>query len=98
MKTKLFMVALFGTVLFSCAPKVVTPAPPPPPIAEANVMTPALAEGKSLYENNCAKCHSLYDRNQFTAEQWTPITLSMAKKANIDESTRQKIYNYLTMK
>jgi len=88
------MVAFVGTVLFSCAPKVVTPAAPPAP--PADVLSPALAEGKSLYENNCAKCHDLYDRRQFTAEQWTPITISMAKKAKIDEATRVKIYNYLT--
>lgn len=96
MKIKLVMVAFVGTVLFSCAPKVVTPAPPP--VVVANVMTPALAEGKSLYENNCAKCHSLYDRHQFTAEQWTPIVLRMQKNAKIQDSERDLIYNYLTMK
>ncbi len=95
MKIKLLMVALVGTVLFSCAPKVITPSPP---VVVANVMTPALAEGKNLYENNCAKCHSLYDRHQFTAEQWTPIVLRMQKNAKIQDFERDLIYNYLTMK
>ncbi len=110
MKTKLVMVALFGTVLFSCAPKVVTPAPPPvvevkkeevkkeevKPAVE--VLTAELAEGKYLYENNCAKCHKLFDRHEYTAQQWMPITLSMQKKAKIQDIEREKIYNYLTMK
>jgi len=96
MKTKLVMAALLGTVLFSCAPKVVTP--PTPPAAPANVLTPALAEGKNLYENNCAKCHKLFDRHEFTAEQWKPIVLRMQKNANIQDLEREKIYNYLTMK
>lgn len=94
MKIRLVMVALIGTVLFSCAPKVVTPAPPP----VANVMSPALAEGKNLYENNCAKCHKLYDRKDFSAEEWTPIVMRMQKKAQISDANRDLIYNYLTMK
>ena len=96
MKTKLVMVALVGTALFSCAPKVITPASPS--LAPANVMTPALVEGKNLYENNCGKCHNLYDSQEFTAEQWRPIVLRMQPKAKIQDSERELIYNYLTMK
>lgn len=96
MKTKLVMVALVGTALFSCAPKVITS--PPPPLAPANVMTSALVEGKNLYENNCGKCHNLYDSHEFNAEQWKPIVLRMQPKAKIQDSERELIYNYLTMK
>ena len=98
MKTKLVIVALFGTLLFSCAPKVVSPAAPPVVEVKATALTPELAEGKNLYENNCAKCHKLYDRHEFSAEEWTPITLRMQKKAKIQDAEREKIYNYLTAK
>ena len=92
------MVALFGTLLFSCAPKVVTPVAPPVVEAKSDVLSPELAEGKNLYENNCAKCHKLFDRHEYTPQQWMPITLSMQKKAKIQDVEREKIYSYLTMK
>ena len=72
--------------------------PPPAPVAIATVMTPELAEGKNLYENNCAKCHRLYEAHSFSAEEWKPIVASMQKKAHLDDLQGQKIYNYLTMK
>lgn len=55
-----------------------------------------LAEGKSLYGMNCAKCHELYDAKTFTPEEWTPIVLRMQKKARISDEQREKIYAYLT--
>lgn len=63
----------------------------------ATVMTPELAEGKSLYDNNCANCHKLYDAKDFSAEEWKPIVSRMLKKAHLDDLQGQKIYNYLTM-
>ena len=49
------------------------------------------------YENNCAKCHKLYNAKDYTAEQWKPILVSMQKKAKITDQEREKIYTYLTM-
>jgi hypothetical protein len=60
------------------------------------ITSETLAEGKSLYGMNCAKCHELFDANKFTAEEWTPIVLSMQKKAGISDEQREKIYAYLT--
>lgn len=66
--------------------------------AVATVMTPELAEGKELYDNNCAKCHRLYRADEFSAEEWKPIVTRMQKKAHLDDLQGQKIYNYITMK
>lgn len=67
------------------------------PVKEKSVITAeVLAEGKSLYGMNCAKCHELHDANSFTAEEWTPIVLRMQKKAKISDEQREKIYAYLT--
>ena len=55
-----------------------------------------LAEGKSLYGMNCAKCHSLYDAKDFTAQEWSPIVMRMQKEAGISDEQREKIYAYLT--
>jgi mono/diheme cytochrome c family protein len=102
MKTKILAVAFFAIVLYSCGGS--KPVPPPinttykVPTVEAKQADSAsdLAEGKSLYENNCAKCHSLYNPKDFNAEQWKPILLDMQKKAKISDEQREKIYGYLT--
>ena len=60
------------------------------------ITSETLAEGKSLYGMNCAKCHELYDAKSFTAEEWTPIVMRMQKKAKISDEHREKIYAYLT--
>lgn len=93
MKFKIIGLFLLGITIYSCSPKVV------PQVSEVkNVLSPEMVEGKMLYENNCAKCHKLYDTKQFTAEEWTPIVLRMQKKTRIDDATRDKIYAYVTMK
>ncbi|GAA4071879.1 cytochrome c [Flavobacterium cheonanense] len=97
MKTKILAVVLFAIVLYSCGGSKSVP-PPPPPAVEAKQPENAsdLAEGKSLYENNCAKCHDLFKPKDFSAEQWKPILLDMQKKAKISDEQRDKIYNYVT--
>lgn len=62
------------------------------------MLSPELAEGKDLYENNCAKCHELYNPKKFTAEQWTPILIDMQKNTDLTDEQRVKVYNYVTMK
>ncbi len=107
MKTKFLAVALFAIVLYSCGGSKSVPPPPTPPPLNTTYKVPTveakqadsasdLAEGKSLYENNCAKCHSLYNPKDFNAEQWKPILLDMQKKAEISDEQREKIYSYLT--
>jgi len=103
MKTKIIAVAFFAIVFFSCGGSKSIPPPPPPmittptPTVEENQADSAsdLAEGKSLYENNCAKCHSLYNPKDFSKESWKPILLDMQIKAGISDEQREKIYNYV---
>ena len=54
-------------------------------------------EGKTLYENNCGKCHELYDTKAFSAEKWKPIVENMRKKARLSEADGLKIFNYVAM-
>ncbi len=91
MKLKRILVAVVGIFIFSCSPKVAV-------VSEvAKPLTPELAEAKLIYENNCAKCHKLYQPESRTAEQWQPILLKMQKKAKISDADREKIYSYVTM-
>lgn len=113
MKLRIVSLFLLGVLLYACSPKVVpvvtevkappaAPTPPPTPTTEVTTevttLTAELAEGKNLYENNCAKCHELYDRKQFSGAQWSPILYRMQKEAGISDADREKIYNYVTMK
>lgn len=110
MKYKVFVIALITTFIYSCASKSSVPTAEvkkeevkiesvkPVVLVKNTVMTAELAEGKSLYENNCAKCHKLYDVNSYSAEEWKPIVARMQKKAHLDDLAGQKIYNYVSMK
>jgi len=91
MKTRAVTLVVLGMFVFSCAPKIVTPI-----AEEKKGLTPELAEGKSMYENNCAKCHNLKNPNEYTAEEWQPIMIRMQKKAKITDVEREKIYKYVT--
>lgn len=93
MKYKVLALAVLATIIYSCASKSSVPTEAKPVTLSAE-----LAEGKSLYENSCARCHSLYNASDFNAEQWKPIVLRMAPKARLDETQGKKIYDYLTMK
>jgi cytochrome c5 len=92
MKTRILVLALVGIFIYSCSPKT-APAP-----TEAKIeLSPELAEGKNLYENNCAKCHNLKNPKDYNAQEWQPIMIRMQKKAKISDTDREKIYNYVTM-
>lgn len=99
MKTKLFAAALLSIVVFSCAKKAVAP------VANADVrvleevqpeLPAAIAEGKMLYENSCARCHKLFPAAKHDKSGWSQTLESMAPKAKITEEQKILVYNYLT--
>lgn len=99
MKIKLLAIAAVFGVVSACSPKVIQPEAPKvedTPVVIEVPLTAELAEGKTLFVNNCAKCHDLYNAKDFNAEQWKPIMLSMQIKAKISDEEREKIYAYLT--
>lgn len=90
-KSKILAVALLGILLYSCAPKFAAST-----TAVKNVeLTPALAEGKNLFESNCTKCHGLPPVTKHTKEDWIPVVTRMAKKANLTEEQKGLVYNYI---
>ncbi|WP_300565964.1 cytochrome c [Flavobacterium sp.] len=91
MKLKIVALAIVGILLYSCAPKFASTT-----AAKNVVLTPALAEGKNLFESNCAKCHGLPPVTQHTKEDWIPVLDRMAKKAKVTDEQKASIYNYIT--
>ncbi len=95
MKTEVLGLIGLATIVYSCASKPVVVAAPKEEV-KVVILTAELAEGKNLYENNCAKCHKLYESTDFSKEQWKPIVARMQKKAHLDDAQGSKIYDYLT--
>ena len=105
MKYRAIASAILAIIIYSCASKSnVSTATLPKKIEttvstkEVATLSPEIAKGKELYENNCAKCHILYETSQFSAEEWKPIVARMRKKAHLEDLQAQLIYNYVTMK
>ncbi|MCD0471708.1 cytochrome c [Flavobacterium sp. JAS] len=100
MKTKILILAAVVLFVVSCGTKKSAPATPATPAVTEAVktteLTPELAASKSLYENNCAKCHKLFDPKKFSQEDWKPILVKMQKKAKLDDTQMASISNYIT--
>jgi len=94
MRYKVLALAFVAVLLYACSSKSNIPTAEVP---KEKVLSPELAEGKSLYENSCGRCHQLYNAKDYSAEQWRPIVQRMQKKARLDDAQGLKIYNYLTM-
>jgi len=99
MKTKLLTVALLSVVIFSCSKKVAAP------VANTEVKVTeeikadlpiAIAEGKTLYENSCARCHKLFPTGKHDKAGWSGTLDRMAPKAKITDEQKTLVYNYLT--
>lgn len=54
-----------------------------------------LSRGKTLYENNCGKCHKLHAPQSRGEEAWRKVVPPMAKKAKMDESGADLVLRYL---
>ena len=94
MKPKVALIALLSVVIYSCATKSTTTATTKP--TETVKPNPvAFAEGKNLYENNCAKCHKLFSPSERTKAEWKPILVSMQKKAKLDDMQMASISDYI---
>ena len=101
MKSRVLIGLVVVSVVFACAPKKVVVTEEIPVVKEIaaeklEITAEVIAEGKNLYTTSCADCHSLYEKESFTAEQWKPIVIRMQKNTKLTDLQREKIYAYLT--
>jgi cytochrome c5 len=54
-----------------------------------------LQKGKTLYEENCSKCHGLKSPTAYNEEEWIKHVKRMAPKAKIDKPTEDLILQYV---
>lgn len=85
------LLALAGMAFFaaSCTPKAV------PTVADSSIKTDQLAQGKTLFENSCGRCHDLPNPTDFTSVQWVGIMNSMAPKAKFNDEQHKLVYDYV---
>jgi mono/diheme cytochrome c family protein len=62
----------------------------------ANATLAELQEGRTLYINNCGKCHSLASPDAYTPTTWNGILASMAPKTSLTASQITLVKKYVT--
>ncbi len=107
MRTKIISGVFFLALILSCGTKSAVStrtetnsktdevAVDPKKAVKNVVMTQALAEGKESYENNCAKCHKLFEPTEYSKENWAPILVEMQMKAKLNDVEMASISNYI---
>ncbi|MFZ4412648.1 MAG: c-type cytochrome [Bacteroidales bacterium] len=61
----------------------------------ANASLTELQQGRTLYINNCNRCHSLYAPETYTPSQWKTILVTMAPRTSMSASDVQLVTKYL---
>lgn len=90
---KIIVVASFTAILLtSCTPKTSTTAAPMGP---AQSTAEQIAQGKTIFENSCGRCHKLPDPKSHNSVQWVGIMNSMAPKAKLSDEQHQWVYDYI---
>lgn len=54
-----------------------------------------LTKGRTVYVNNCGKCHALFKPTGFSEEKWKKIVPVMALKAKITEAEGDQVLKYM---
>ncbi|MCL8535946.1 cytochrome c [Chryseobacterium gallinarum] len=90
---KLIAAAFLTAILVtSCTPKASTAR------ATAGTATSTaeqIAQGKTIFENSCGRCHKLPDPASHNPVQWVGIMNSMAPKAKLTDEQHQWVYDYI---
>lgn len=86
------LLGLAGTALLiaSCTPKTV-----PTVSSEVDLKQEKLAQGKTLFENSCGRCHDLPEPTKYTSVQWVGIMNSMAPKSKFNDEQHKLVYDYV---
>lgn len=92
MKKLIGSALLAAFFITSCTPKSTAVATAP---VAATSTAEQLAQGKTIFENSCKKCHKLYNPDDFTSVEWVGIMNAMAPKAKLSEEQHQWVYDYI---
>jgi mono/diheme cytochrome c family protein len=98
----LSVTACITLLLVQCSPKSsktvsATPATPEEKVAaiKKEYTDAQLAEGKTIFEGNCAKCHQLKLPQNFDVPAWERIIPDMARKSHLDAQQTGLVRAYI---
>lgn len=98
---KIFGIVVFTLFLVNCATNAVgTTVADKEPVptkeyVKANFSDEQLVQGRTLYENNCAKCHKLKDPASRNPEEWNNVLKKMIPKAKLTYEDGRLVRAYL---
>ena len=55
-------------------------------------------KGKTIYEQNCNRCHELKEIKNYSKSQWANILPDMSKKSGLTESQESTVSKYIAFK
>lgn len=93
-----FVIAsLFVVTCAAHAAKTVAHMEPAPSkeFVKANFTEDQLASGKTLFENNCAKCHELKEPGSRNPEKWNSVLKRMLPKTQLSYEDGRLVQAYL---
>lgn len=95
---KLALYISVGCIIAACSPSFIIPTQADADRVQTQfpgATVASLSEGKTLMENNCAKCHHLVKPKSRTEEEWNHIVPIMAKKAKLSSEEETKVLQYI---
>ena len=55
-----------------------------------------LQAGRTVFINNCGRCHNLYNPDSYSAANWKTIVPSMASRAGLSATETAQVTKYVT--
>jgi hypothetical protein len=95
----LALIAFCGLALAGCGTGVQNSAPAVQSLTAAarrGATMGTLTRGREIFTMRCAECHVLQPISKYSVEQWQKIVGVMAPRANLRDSDRVALRDYLT--
>lgn len=97
--TTILTIATASVLMTQCtAKKTATSAKSPEEIVaevKKNYSEDQMAEGKTLFQGNCGKCHALFEPESRTVDKWERVLPRMSQRAKLEDTQAGKVRAYV---
>src|SRR4051812_20116475 len=60
-----------------------------------NFTSMQMAEGKTIWQNNCNKCHRLHEPAEHSIDKWEKVLPDMSHRAKLNDADAGKLHAYI---